>query len=454
MTAENEQVIQLFKRYLHSVLVSHDIEDALSCTADDVIGIGMGSQGVVCNKADVARIMGDNKQVGAGSVTLDYETIQMRCYGGQYATVCGVLKIQNHQGGRVVESSMGQLMNLRLENGRWLVYTLQATPLFNAIEEMEAYPIRFAENVLETYRRQEQMARNAHNDSVGIYHVNFTKGCFEDCFLKADFLVRVKAGEPYEKVIIDAARQHLAEADRYQFIRQFSLGNILQAYAGGQTEISLEYQMLPFASSPLWVKTLIKLYTDNQDDNLKGYLYVMDIDKDKRAKLELESKAALDPLTGLLNKVSAEGEIARKLRRVSPANPGAFFMMDLDYFKLINDNFGHKEGDRILQEASRCIVRLLGKDDLAGRLGGDEFCLYFASGRNRENITQKAEALCDMLRHLQFASGAKTTCSLGVVFFSAIGLQFDDVYQMADRALYLQKEKGRNGFTVFEPEQA
>lgn len=453
MGEELKKIERVFKTFVEGTLIEHDASKSLSVIADDVIGIGMGNQGIVTGKEDLKRILNDGKTEEETSTTeVFYEKMQIRCYENRYGSICGVLRIKTTSNGETVESSLGQMLAVRKEAGRWLVYTVQATPLFDEIEEMEAYPIKFAESALEKYRQQEQIAKDAQKDSIAIYRVNFTRGVFEDCVVKNDMVILVDPGDQYEKAMFQSAMRYLSEEERYRFITTFSLGNIIKHYESGQTELSMEYEMILAEGRSVWLRTLIRLYMDKKDENLKGYLYVVDIDEDKRKKLELQRRAEHDPMTDLYNKKYSEVRINEKLKQVSPINQGAFLMIDLDHFKDINDKYGHQEGDRVIRETAKSMKRVIRKGDIAGRIGGDEFCIYIHGELTSGQILEKAEMICRGIREI-IPSGDKETgisCSIGIVVCTSPDMTFEEIYRKADQALYIQKNSGRNGYTIYK----
>lgn len=453
MGEDIKRIEQVFKTFVEGTLIEHDASKSLSVIADDVIGIGMGSQGIVSGKDDLKRILDDGKMEEETSTTeVFYEKMQIRCYENRFGSICGVLRIKTTANGETIESSLGQMLAVRKEAGQWLVYTVQATPLFDEIEEMEAYPIKFAESALEKYRQQEQIAKAAQKDSIAIYRVNFTQGVFEDCVVKNDMVIPVNQGDQYEKAMFQSAMQHLNEEERYRFITTFSLGNLIKHYDSGQTEMSMEYKMILAEGRSVWLRTLIRLYIDKKDKNLKGYLYVFDIDEDKRKELELQSRAEHDPMTDIYNKKYSEVRINEKMKSVSPINQGAFLMIDLDHFKHINDKYGHQEGDRVIKETARCIKKVIRKGDIAGRLGGDEFCTYIYGELTSGQIIEKAEMICKGIREIIPPGDheAGTSCSIGIVVCTSPDMTFEEVYRKADQALYIQKNSGRDGYTVYE----
>lgn len=449
MSREYKRIEETFKIFVESTLIEHNAEKSLSVISDDVIGIGMGNQGIVSGKEDLINILNDGKaDSNEAKTSVSYEKIQIRCYEDRFGSICGILNIKTRENGKTIKSSLGQMLSVRKEDGKWWIYAVQATPLFNEIEEMEAYPIKFAESALEKYRQQEQIAKNAQKDSVAIYRVNFTDGVFEDSVLKNDMVIPVEKGEAYEKIMLQSSRQRLSEDEGFRFVSTFSIGNIIKQYQTGRTEVSMDYEMhLPEGKS-VWMRTVIRLYMDKTDEHLKGYLYVFNIDEDKRKEIDLQYRAEHDSMTDLYNKKYVEIKVEEKLKDISANDRGAFFMLDLDHFKDINDSYGHQEGDAVIRMTADYINGLTRRDDIAGRLGGDEFCIYFHGELTLETIKERADLLCGQIRSIHPSEEVRTSCSIGIVYCSRPGLTFKEVYKKADEALYLQKEKGRNGYTI------
>jgi len=164
----------------------------------------------------------------------------------------------------------------------------------------------------------------------------------------------------------------------------------------------------------------------------------------------LTAAATTDPMTGLLNKSSAQkqiGELAAKF-------PGALMMIDLDSFKLVNDIYGHGMGDGILISLVELIKKIIRADDLAGRMGGDEFIAYLKDVRDEKILLEKTIFLNEEL--VAFAKkflGADMQIPLGVsvgaVFSPDEGTDFEQLYRKADSALYEVKQHGKHGLSIY-----
>jgi diguanylate cyclase (GGDEF)-like protein len=166
-----------------------------------------------------------------------------------------------------------------------------------------------------------------------------------------------------------------------------------------------------------------------------------------RMRIELERSAAIDFLTGALNRGATEDQGARTVNRAQRRNtPCAAIVIDVDHFKQINDRFGHAVGDAALREIVGRLRETLRVEDTLGRLGGEEF-LVLIDDTSRDGAMHTAERLRAALadRPLQLESGAHpTTISLGVALLCVDDRNFSDLLRRADRALYAAKSAGRN----------
>lgn len=167
----------------------------------------------------------------------------------------------------------------------------------------------------------------------------------------------------------------------------------------------------------------------------------------------LKKNASIDSLTGLLNKTSAEEELAR----VCKTFQGALLMIDLDSFKLVNDIHGHSMGDKILISFADIIKDALRPGDVIGRMGGDEFIAFCKDMQDAHGIQGKSEFINENLvkvakelmgEDMNIPLGA----SIGCAFAPKHGTDFAELYKKADKALYTVKQNGKHGYSVYEEE--
>ncbi len=174
----------------------------------------------------------------------------------------------------------------------------------------------------------------------------------------------------------------------------------------------------------------------------------------RRQNQELNRLATEDPLTGCLNrraffeKLESEFEIAKR-----DGLQLSCIMTDIDFFKSINDSYGHAAGDSVIKEMASVLTEQLGTNDAVGRYGGEEFCMVLTA----TNIDQ-ALALADRARE-EFqsklsvssgpTSGKRVTASFGVSSINFGAPTPDAMVDEADQALYESKSTGRNRVTVW-----
>lgn len=160
----------------------------------------------------------------------------------------------------------------------------------------------------------------------------------------------------------------------------------------------------------------------------------------------LRHRAEHDPLTGLINRGAFDK--IKQFFKINPC-PLALLIIDVDKFKLINDNFGHETGDHILKKVATAIKESFRAKDYPARIGGDEFAVIVTevTEEMQSTILNKAKALNEVLKN---PSDGLPPVSLSIGgAFSQNGFS-DDLYAKADRALYVVKEAGRCGCRFYD----
>jgi diguanylate cyclase (GGDEF)-like protein len=169
-----------------------------------------------------------------------------------------------------------------------------------------------------------------------------------------------------------------------------------------------------------------------------------------RRSLMLRSFMVRDSLTGLLNHTAIsdllDREVAWALRQKTPL---AFAMIDIDHFKQVNDNYGHRVGDRVIKSLARLLRQRLGPADLVGRYGGEEFAVVLTGADAAIKVLDAIRVDFSQLPQLAGDKEFTVTFSCGIAdiahFPDTTGLE-----DAADRALYLAKRSGRNRVVLAE----
>ncbi|MDZ4202139.1 MAG: diguanylate cyclase [Gallionella sp.] len=183
-----------------------------------------------------------------------------------------------------------------------------------------------------------------------------------------------------------------------------------------------------------------------------SFLIVRLLRQQHRYQNELVLKAQVDYLTGISNRghfmQQAELERARAIRYGSDLS---LFMMDIDFFKQVNDRHGHQTGDTVLKSLADTCRETLREVDIIGRVGGEEFAILLPeTGQNK--AFEVAERLRTALSQLSVATESgvpvRFTVSIGIAFLMTKKDNLDALLSRADKALYEAKESGRNKVCV------
>ncbi|WP_455756761.1 diguanylate cyclase [Sulfurimonas sp.] len=163
--------------------------------------------------------------------------------------------------------------------------------------------------------------------------------------------------------------------------------------------------------------------------------------KDKNK--EYETLASTDSLTGLYNRYKfSELYLSSYLAMTQRHNEMSMILMDIDFFKKVNDTYGHNTGDNVLVQVSHALLKTLRNIDIVCRWGGEEFIVLLPTA-NLENALYLAEKLRVYIEELDIDIVGKVTASFGVTQIIE-GDEMEDAVARADEALYLAKNSGRN----------
>ncbi len=242
-----------------------------------------------------------------------------------------------------------------------------------------------------------------------------------------DFLRSVQSGEGFSSDDLTAAAE-------------FFSGNtmntaVISVSEGGEGESWLEFSGTAVMADSAPVKIVGKI--SNIDD-----------------VISLREDASRDSFTGLYNKLATEEMISRRL---SQSGTHAMMIVDTDNFKSVNDILGHAKGDDVIKEIAKKLESVLDKDDIAGRIGGDEFMLFISGDNAAERADHLCKALCESIKHTYTdESGRKSitvSASIGVACSPEYGRDFGSLYASADIAMYLSKNAGKDRYTVYSGQE-
>lgn len=168
-----------------------------------------------------------------------------------------------------------------------------------------------------------------------------------------------------------------------------------------------------------------------------------------------------DELTGMLNRRGFNEEAGKvfkymyskhglSLSRQGDTLPFSIVFIDIDDFKKVNDKYGHDEGDKVLKHTAKVMGRILRKNDIYARWGGEEFVVALPQA-NKKTAVKVAEKLCNAFADSKIKLGGKSvqvTMSVGIVMHSD-EINLHQMIEKADQAMYKAKKRGKNQVVTF-----
>ncbi len=191
------------------------------------------------------------------------------------------------------------------------------------------------------------------------------------------------------------------------------------------------------------------------DGSFGGYRGVgKNITEQVRAQERIERLATVDPLTQLANRQSFDERAQRLLTGAyADGRQCALLFIDLDNFRLLNNGYGHRVGDRVLSMVASRMRAVVGEPNLLGRRGGDELVVLLTDVPRPEAAVETAQKLIKSISEPERVLGMEVsvTPSIGIAFFPADGVDLDSLLNAADAAMYQAKEAGRKTYAFYTP---
>lgn len=164
----------------------------------------------------------------------------------------------------------------------------------------------------------------------------------------------------------------------------------------------------------------------------------------------LREEAELDPLCGLYNRKAFEIRVNSVLENDRRTSAGHLFMIDVDNFKDINDEYGHVLGDEVIRGVAAAMRKCFRESDILGRMGGDEF-VAFVGNISSDQAKKRAEEVGMHLTQTQYSQSTTHPVTLSIGIAETKGYEgFTSLYSKADKALYRAKANGKAGWSIWE----
>lgn len=217
-----------------------------------------------------------------------------------------------------------------------------------------------------------------------------------------------------------------------------------------------KYNDVSQIESPILEIALLSASFENMAQSINGYQNSLEEKVKQRTEELLVKNAELlrlsitDNLTKLYNRVKLDKSLQEEMNRSLRYNTNfSIILLDIDYFKKVNDNFGHQVGDEVLIESAQVLSKNIRNVDILGRWGGEEF-LVICPETKIEDAIKVASHIKEAIKLHKFTTYPNTvTMSLGVASFNKDIKNIDDIILNADKALYQAKEEGRDRVIAF-----
>jgi len=231
--------------------------------------------------------------------------------------------------------------------------------------------------------------------------------------------------------------------------KEFVLAAFNDHLDGKSTRYEVKHRMLHKEGAYTWVSDIGRVIeVDDEGNPLRMMGTHEDITTEKEHELSLSKYANLDPLTGLLNRKALYHSF-NLLTKSSRYNGGAFLFIDLDDFKKVNDQYGHKVGDKLLHSIAQLLSSLSPKSTKVARLGGDEF-IILCDTSDKDVLIKFSNTLLSAFEKDLTIDGISFNVglSIGICCFNGAENSFDRIYEYADKAMYQSKKNGKNNFSI------
>lgn len=226
--------------------------------------------------------------------------------------------------------------------------------------------------------------------------------------------------------------------------------NVFTEILGGNNVENIRFRVKNASDDYHWCTLSGIVIFDHNNRPYKAVGTMADIEAEVANEVQMKLRSEVDPLTGLYNKSATELYIRNLLKDATGSC--ALMIIDIDDFKNVNDSMGHQFGDRVLVDFAEILKPLSNDRSIVGRIGGDEFFVFFGNYRDNLFIYEQVERICQLFAktYTDGNSSCSVSTSIGISFFPGDAPDFETLYKHADIALYRIKSSGKNSYTAYD----
>jgi diguanylate cyclase (GGDEF)-like protein len=305
-----------------------------------------------------------------------------------------------------------------------------------------------------------------------LYRGALTKGAFFSCeanistdtLITADSTLLVQLGlpdsPPFSKIIHYISLYIPDSQHQLRFLSAFCNNSLIDSYKDGITDVVVDFLFLLDSDKKdsidlgnSWVRCCAYLIENPLNEDINVFIYFKNITEIKKQEIDLLEKAEKDALTHLYNKRTVQQLIQETLTLNQATH--ALLFIDLDNFKKINDLCGHRNGDTVLANFGLLLRSIFRKNDILGRIGGDEF-LVCMSNAQTDIVQKRAQEIIDGCHKIYgfLEIDFDVTVSIGIALFPEHGTNLEQLYVHADSALYQSKRNGKNQYSIYDEKRS
>ena len=441
LAQEERAVYAQLIRFFDCCFVQRDIEQTLAMISDQVIGVGAGEEEVAEGKEELYRRL--KAEFASLPGTVRYQILDRalsRREPDSWHCYCRIQLDVTTPEEEQISLCMRITVSMHKEKNGYMIHMVHASEASQIQREGEFFPLKFISEGTQSVNRttQRELLEIIEQIMPGGIVGRYVEEGFP-LYVANQRLLRIAGYDSYEEFQEDI--QGLVINSIHPEDHDFVNRTVAKAL-GLSDQYEIEYRMKRRDGSYFWVHDIGRR-TVAGDGREAIISVIIDISQQKALRDRLKRDAAHDFLTGIYNRRAGQERIMESIRDSSGY---AFFMLDLDNFKRVNDIYGHEQGDAVLCHFAKQLLRTFYRTDTVCRIGGDEFAVFLPNVGNIHAVEKKVKRLIDAYGELVGGGWpeAGSTLSAGGVY-GHTPLDFSELYRLADQALYQIKkdEKGR-----------
>lgn len=343
-----------------------------------------------------------------------------------------------------IEGGERVLMTLVAEDGG----TEKCLAMFSACDDALVDIRLFVLDEMQKWERQVRRQVRKKNEILCLY------GDYYFEYEVAEDKVRIYAADRFEQNVLDVSLAEFEQKlmERADDKNRGDVGKLIDTLRRGTERfaINIAGDILNIKETAFTLMKGISCYEDGEYIYSTGYIHFWN----ERSVDSAESKRALerDYLTGVLTKKEITNLAINTVDVKKTANV-TIAIIDIDYFKKVNDLYGHMMGDEVLKKVASIIQNEVREDGLVGRFGGDEFLVIFYNAYDMESMRERLRSIKNSVAFspvkTEKGEDISITLSIGCAAYPKDADNYEDLFFLADFALYRAKEKGRNRYIIY-----